>query len=144
MTKKILLIATLLFSGVLTAQKATDIVGIWWNEEKDGRVEVYQKGDKFYGKVEYVKKNVNPDGSKPKRDLKNPDPAKRKRVIQGCVILKGLKWTGDEWEGGEIYDTKSGSTYSCFARMNPNGTLYFKGYIGFSLIGRSTTWTRYK
>lgn len=144
MTKNILLIATLLFSGVLSAQKATDIVGIWWNEEKDGRVEVYQKGDEFYGKVEYVKKNVNPDGSQPKRDLKNPDPAKRKRVIQGCVILKGLKWTEDEWEGGEIYDTKSGNTYSCFARMNPNGTLYFKGYIGFSLIGRSTTWTRYK
>ena len=45
MTKNVLLIATLLFSGVLSAQKATDIVGIWWNEEKDGRVEVYPRGD---------------------------------------------------------------------------------------------------
>jgi uncharacterized protein (DUF2147 family) len=77
-------------------------------------------------------------------DTKNPDESLRSRVLMGSVILTDLKWDEDEWNDGEIYDSKSGNTYSCFARMNDDGTLFFKGYIGFSLIGRNTTWSRYK
>ena len=106
MTKNILLIATLLFSGVLYLhRKPRNIVGIWWNEEKDGRVEVYQKGDEFYGKVEYVKKNVNPDGSQFQKGSEESGSCQEK-ASSGLCHPQGLKWTGDEWEGGEIYDTK--------------------------------------
>jgi uncharacterized protein (DUF2147 family) len=142
--KNLLLLALLVLGGWAYGQKADDIVGIWWNEEKDGRVEVFKKGDKYYGKIEYIKKNENPDGSSPKKDLNNPDEKLRDRVLMGTVILKDLEWDGTEWEDGEIYDSKSGNTYSCFARLQKDGTLYFKGYIGFSLIGRSTIWTRYR
>ncbi len=142
--KNLLLLALLVLGGWAYGQKADDIVGIWWNEEKDGRVEVFKKGDKYYGKIEFIKKNENPDGSSPKKDLNNPDEKLRDRVLMGTVILKDLEWDGKEWEDGEIYDSKSGNTYSCFARLQKDGTLYFKGYIGFSLIGRSTIWTRYR
>ena len=142
--KNLLLLALLVLGGWAYGQKADDIVGIWWNEEKDGRVEVFKKGDKYCGKIEYIKKNENPDGSSPKKDLNNPDEKLRDRVLMGTVILKDLEWDGTEWEDGEIYDSKSGNTYSCFARLQKDGTLYFKGYIGFSLIGRSTIWTRYR
>lgn len=142
--KNLLLLALLVVGGWVYGQKADDIVGIWWNEEKDGRVEVFKKGDKYYGKIEFIKKNENPDGSSPKKDLNNPDEKLRDRVLMGTVILKDLEWDGEEWEDGEIYDSKSGNTYSCFARLQKDGTLYFKGYIGFSLIGRSTIWTRYR
>lgn len=142
--KNLLLLTLLVLGGWAYGQKADDIVGIWWNEEKDGRVEVFKKGDKYYGKIEYIKKNENPDGSSPKKDLNNPDEKLRDRVLMGTVILKDLEWDGEEWEDGEIYDSKSGNTYSCFARLQKDGTLYFKGYIGFSLIGRSTIWTRYR
>lgn len=142
--KNLLLLALLVVGGWAYGQKADDIVGIWWNEEKDGRVEVFKKGDKYYGKIEFIKKNENPDGSSPKKDLNNPDEKLRDRVLMGTVILKDLEWDGEEWEDGEIYDSKSGNTYSCFARLQKDGTLYFKGYIGFSLIGRSTIWTRYR
>lgn len=142
--KNLLLLALLVVGGWAYGQKADDIVGIWWNEEKDGRVEVFKKGDKYYGKIEFIKKNENPDGSSPKKDLNNPDEKLRDRVLMGTVILKDLEWDGEEWEDGEIYDSKSGNTYSCFARLQKDGTLYFKGYIGFSFIGRSTIWTRYR
>lgn len=142
--KNLLLIALLAAGGWAYGQKADDIVGVWWNEEKDGRVEVFKKGDKYYGKIEFIKKNENPDGNSPKKDLNNPDEKLRDRVLMGTVILKDLEWDGEEWEDGEIYDSKSGNTYSCFARLQKDGTLYFKGYIGFSLIGRSTIWTRYR
>lgn len=142
--KQALFVALFCLGSVLSAQKADEIIGIWWNEEKDGRVEVFKKDGKYFGKIEYIKKDQNADGSSPKVDSKNPDEKLRSRVLKGLVILKGLEWDGSEWDDGEIYDSKSGNTYSCFAKMNADGTLYFKGYIGFSLIGRSTTWTRYK
>lgn len=142
--KNLLLIALLTIGGWAYGQKADDIVGVWWNEEKDGRVEVFKKGDKYFGKIEFIKKNENPDGSSPLKDFNNPDEKLRDRVLLGTVILKNLEWDGEEWGDGEIYDSKSGNTYSCFARLQKDGTLYFKGYIGFSLIGRSTVWTRYR
>lgn len=95
----------------------------------------------------YVKDNVNSDGSSPKKDNLNPNEKLRSRVLMGTTILTGLKFdSGDkEWADGTIYDTKSGNTYSCFAKLNSDGTLYFKGYLmGMRFIGRSTTWTRVK
>lgn len=104
-------------------------------------------GSEYRGRIVYVKENVNPDGSSPKRDNLNPNEKLRSRVLMGTTILTGLKFDADdkEWADGTIYDTKSGNTYDCYARMNSDGTLYFKGYLlSMRFIGRSTTWTRFK
>jgi len=132
------------------AQKADDIIGTWWtfhDGKKSGQVEVFKKNGKYYGRVVWVADNKNPDGSSPKLDYNNPEESLRKRVVDGLMVLKGLKWDSDdkEWEDGEIYDTKSGNTYDCYARLNEDGTLYFKGYLlGMRFIGRSTNWVRVK
>ncbi len=145
--KKFLLLwaALAITSSAAWAQKADDMVGEWYNFEKDAIVDVYKKGDAYYGKVSWLKNDFNEDKSKPKRDQKNPNEKLRTRVILGLGILKDLKWDADdkEWKGGEIYDTKSGKTYSCYAYLQKDGTLFFKGYIlGMPFLGRSTTWTR--
>ena len=144
MKKTIFLAIALLLGGNLMAQSADGILGVWWNEEKDGKVEVYKVGDEYRGRVVYVKNNTNPDGTSPKNDNENPDEKLRSRVIMGTTILMGLKYdSGDkEWAGGEIYDTKSGKTYDCYAYLQKDGSLYFKGYLlGMRFIGRSTSWT---
>jgi uncharacterized protein (DUF2147 family) len=145
--KIIALGAALALSFSSFAQKSDAILGIWWNEEKDGQVEIYKVGSEYRGRIVYVKDNVNSDGSSPKKDNLNPNEKLRSRVLMGTTILTGLKFdSGDtEWADGTIYDTKSGNTYSCFAKLNSDGTLYFKGYLmGMRFIGRSTTWTRVK
>lgn len=146
--KKFLLALCLLVGFHSFAQKPDDLVGVWFNEEKDGKVEVFKKADGTYsGKIVWVKNDFNEDGSKPKRDRKNPDEKLRNRVLSGLVILNGLRWDASdkEWEGGQIYDTKSGKTYSCYCKLQPNGTLYFKGFVtGMPFLGRSTVWTRAK
>jgi uncharacterized protein (DUF2147 family) len=146
--KKMLLALCLLFGFQTFAQKADDLVGVWFNEEKDGKVEVFKKADGTYsGKIVWVKNDFNEDGSKPKRDRKNPEEKLRNRVLSGLVILNGPRWDASdkEWEGGQIYDTKSGKTYSCYCKLQPNGTLYFKGFVtGMPFLGRSTVWTRTK
>ena len=59
--------------------------------------------------------------------------------------MKDLEYDGDdEWEDGTIYDSDSGKTYSCSMEIDKNGVLGIRGYIGFSLIGQTTEWTKCK
>lgn len=143
---KKLLIALLLITSVSTFAQADKILGTWLNEPKDAKIEVYKKGDQYFGKIIWLKNNANDDGSSPKLDRNNEDEKLKSRPIVGINILKDLEWDEDdnEWDDGEIYDPRSGSTYSLYAKLEDANTLFLKGYIGFAMIGRSTTWTRVK
>jgi len=56
---------------------------------------------------------------------------------------KGLTKQDDEWSGGIILYPKKGKTYKCTIKLEgTGGTLTVRGYIGFSLLGRSQTWVR--
>lgn len=125
------------------AQK-NGIEGTWFNEDKTSKIKVYEKGGEYYGKIVWLSEDVGPDGKRPKRDANNPEEDLRHRPLVGLEIMKGLEWDADdeEWVDGEIYDPKSGNTYSLMAWMDGENTLMLKGYLGFSLLGRSTTWTR--
>lgn len=143
--KNLLTLVLIVSSSAIFAQ-ADKILGTWLNEPKDGKIEVYKKGDAYFGKIIWLKNNVNEDGTSPKLDSKNEDEKLRARPIVGINILKDLEWDEDdnEWDDGEIYDPRSGSTYSLYAKLEDANTLFLKGYIGFAMIGRSTTWTRVK
>ena len=131
-----LIIALLGFQN-LTAQKVSKdaIVGEWIPETKDGRIQIYKVGEKFFGKIVWGK-----DGSK--KDVNNPDPKLKQQDVIGSVILKDFDFTGKAWEEGTVYDPKNGKTYSCTMKMPDANTLTLRGFIGISLLGRSTTWTR--
>lgn len=142
--KNLILAFSLLFSAGLAAQSADAIVGKWETEEGKSHVKVYKKNGKYYGKIVYLRDNKNDDGSSPKLDSKNPNAKAAKKPIVGKVIVQGLEWDGseEEWNEGTIYDPSGGSTYSVFARLESPDRLFIKGYIGFSLLGRSTVWKR--
>jgi uncharacterized protein (DUF2147 family) len=58
-------------------------------------------------------------------------------------ILRHMRPDGDEWSGGEILDPETGKTYRAKMRLEDGGRkLIVRGYIGFSLFGRSQTWLR--
>lgn len=144
------ILSTTLFSVLVLsafAQNQTKkILGVWWNEEKSSRIEIFEKNNKVYGKIVWLHKNSNPDGTTPRRDFNNPEEDLQKRPLIGVIILKDLVWDdGDtEWDDGEIYDPASGNTYSCYAKLQKDGKLYLKGYImGMTFMGRSTLWSRY-
>lgn len=128
---------------------ADSVLGLWYNQEKDARVEIYKCGDKYCGKVEWMKFPNYPDDSKegapgtPKLDNNNPDESQRKNPRLGLVIVKDMSYAGGEkWDGGKIYDPKSGKTYSGKMTMTDPETLDLRGYVGISLFGKTTTWTR--
>ena len=136
----ILALFTLFVSLNTLAQKADDIIGVWLDEEKEGKIEIYKKGDTYYGKIIWLKEPR--ENGKPIVDSENPQAELRNRPILGLVILSDLVFDGEEWEDGEIYDPNTGDTYSCYVALESQNRLKLRGYIGFSLVGRSSYWTR--
>lgn len=138
--KTLVLIAALALVAPLTwAQQADDILGIWYNQEKTAKVEIFKRGDKYFGKIVWLKEPMR-DG-KPKLDRENEDESLRTRPIMGLEILKDFEFDDDEWEDGTIYDPKNGETYSCYMEKDGD-SLKVRGYIGISLIGRTAIWTK--
>ncbi|MBU2884782.1 DUF2147 domain-containing protein [Gilvimarinus agarilyticus] len=74
---------------------------------------------------------------------KCPDKFKD-QPVEGLTIMWGLKQTDKgEWRNGKILDPKTGKVYKARAELSENGTeLTVRGYIGFSLFGRSQIWQR--
>jgi uncharacterized protein (DUF2147 family) len=128
--------------GIVPPANADAILGTWINEEKEGRIEIYKTGNQYAGRIVWLKEPNEPDGT-PKKDKKNSSESLRKRNILNLVILSGFTYEDGRWTGGEIYDPKSGKTYSCNMKLK-SGKLEIRGYIGVSLFGRTTTWTRYQ
>lgn len=133
----------LLFTGAaFSAQAQKDkIEGLWYNAEKTAKINIFKaKDDKFYGNIVWLKEPN--EAGQPKTDKKNPKEALRKQPLMNLQILRHFKKDGDkEYSDGEIYDPKTGKTYSSKITYNGNA-LDVRGYIGISLIGRTTTWER--
>jgi uncharacterized protein (DUF2147 family) len=79
---------------------------------------------------------------KPKTYVNNSNAAKKTRPLLKLQILRHFEKTGAKtYDNGEIYDPKNGKTYDC--KITHNGkTLSVRGYVGISMIGRTTTWER--
>lgn len=124
------------------AQQADAVLGVWKNGEGTGMVQVYKKGDKYFGKLVWLKVPNDPDG-KPRTDINNPEENLKSRQLKGLENLRDFTFKGDnKWEGGRIYDPKTGSDYSCEMKLIDENTLEVRGYIGVSLFGRTDVWKR--
>jgi|SRR5690606_28202310 len=139
--KKILL--TLVFIACATVTGfAQDVIGKWKTvDDETGEaksiVEVYKQDGKIYGKVVEI---LNPD--KKNATCKDcPGDAKGKPILN-LVILKDLKKDGKEYGGGTIMDPNNGKVYKCYIALEEPNKLKVRGYVGFSLLGRTQYWQR--
>ena len=143
--KKLLLLSLCFIGFQSIGQNPDDILGVWLNQDKDAHIEITKKGNQYFGKIIWLKFPNEEDGT-PKVDDENPEEKLRSQPIKGLVIVKELEWDEDdnEWDDGTIYDPKSGNTYSCYTTIKEKDVLNLRGYVGFSLIGRTNVWTRVK
>ena len=59
------------------------------------------------------------------------------------VILRGLRWDGTAWTGGDVLDPDTGKVYRATVRLSDDGReLTLRGYVGIALLGRSQRWVR--
>lgn len=125
------------------AQKNSPI-GLWQNEEKRATFEIFKCGDKLCAKIVSLVEPNDKNG-KPRTDIENPDPKLKTKPMLGLVFMKNFGYDEDEtWENGTIYDPKNGKTYSSYLKMLGPDKIEVRGYVGFSMIGRSQMWTRVK
>ena len=142
-TLTIVILTSIVATSFRTIENPADaIVGVWLTAGDDNaKVEIFESNTKYYGKIVWLKNPIR-DGGKA-LDVNNPDVSKRKNPIIGLQIISGFEYNPDDkiWENGKIYDPQSGKTYSCNIKKEGN-KLKVRGYIGFSLLGRTEIWTK--
>jgi uncharacterized protein (DUF2147 family) len=144
--KTLLLLSLLLCLVCSVGAVAQTVVplGVWADDTGESHIELYRCGELLCGRLVWLQEPQESNTGRPKADSHNPDPAKRTQPLQNMPVLQGLRYnaSADRWEDGQIYDPSNGHTYSCYLGLVNKDKLEVKGYIGFSLIGRSHYWVR--
>jgi uncharacterized protein (DUF2147 family) len=129
-------------SNVVRAKETeTSPVGLWKTVDDDtGKaksiVEIWEKNGVLYGRI---KKLIDPSEPNPVCD--KCTGKRQNSPIIGMTIMEGLKQDGKEWNGGTILDPENGKTYKVLIEVQNGGKkLKVRGYIGFSLLGRTQYW----
>ncbi len=118
-------------------------VGVWKTiDDKTGKassdVRIYEENGTYFGRIQHVY-NAADEAS---TCDKCKDDRKDKKVV-GLVIIRNMKPDNGEYRGGDILDPNTGTIYKCKFRLADQGRrLVVRGFLGFSLIGRSQTWER--
>ncbi|CAN5385485.1 DUF2147 domain-containing protein [soil metagenome] len=138
---RVALLLLAVFSVTLAKAQTDPIEGLWYNDIKSAKIMITKSSDgKFNGKVVWLKEPLK--NGKPKVDELNADEKLRTRPRLGLPVLQGFVKDGDnKYTDGKIYDPNNGKTYSCNITYKGK-TLAIRGYIGISLFGRTTTWSR--
>lgn len=136
--------------AIVDEPAASAIEGDWLVASRDAIIRISRAGDEFEGHIVWqLQDTYGPEdgpvlNGKTVTDRKNHDPAKRSLPLTGLKMLWGLHYHADGklWKSGLVYDADNGRTYDCQIRMISPDRLKLRGYIGFSLLGGSTLWSR--
>jgi len=143
---KFLLAASLIsLSSFGSESDLSSIVGKWKTvDDESGEVksivQIKKNEDTYSATVKKLFKkpdeDQNPLCDACKGDLKNAP-------IIGLEIIHGLKKRDDDWGDGTILDPNNGKTYSVKMSLKEKGMkLKVRGFLGFSLLGRTQYWHR--
>lgn len=143
--KQILLAFMVLVSTCQLASAQDSIIGKWKTIDDETNkprsvVEIYKKGDLYYGKVVEMFLEPHEDPDPVCENCDEEDPRYMQKTM-GMEILKGAKKDGDEYVDGKILDPENGKVYSCKLWLE-EGDLKLRGYIAF--FYRTQTWLKYE
>ncbi len=141
MKKKTLILIVLLFAMTLTfCQNSSSLVGTYLKQDGKSKIEFYQTGNTYSGKVVWLKEPNNASGQ-PLKDVNNPDKSLKNRTIINCTVIKNLQYDGEgSYIKGEAYRPEEGDNIKLKIQIKSNGTILVTGTkYGFS---RSEIWTK--
>ena len=142
----IILVVWFVFPALCYAVEGDDILGEWVTEDRECRVEMFKKGHRYFGKIAAIKQpnylpgEINGMDGQPRLDSNNRNESLRSRPLVGIELMKDFRFDNGKWNGGSIYDPKNGKTYNCEISLAEDGMLQVRGYVGVSLLGRTTVW----
>ena len=141
----LLLVAVYLCLPQITAAADPTPVGLWKTIDNNtsqpkGLVRISERNGQFEGKIEKIFPKPGDDPA-PKCD--KCDGTRHNQPVLGMTILWNLTKQDSEYQGGEILDPENGKIYQAKMKLIDGGKkLEVRGFIGFSLFGRSQVWLR--
>ena len=113
-------------------------------DDRNGQVKsivvIDEANGEFRGRVDKI---FSPPAPKANPVCEKCTGDKKGKPVLGMEIMWGLRKSGDEYTGGRVMDPEDGKIYKCKLRLIEGGKkLELRGYVGFSLIGRTQTWVR--
>lgn len=144
MTKINSLIVSLLAFVLSASAQITNpdkVIGKWQSEAKDVKIEIFKTDNKFYGKMFWANTMFEADGRTSKKDKENPDVKLRNRELENLVFISNLSYAKNEYTGGQLYDARTGNTYSLKMKLSDD-KLKSRGYKGMPMFGKTFVWTR--
>jgi uncharacterized protein (DUF2147 family) len=143
---RLFLIAIILILMPSVARSAGNSPAGLWRTVDDhtgkprGLVRITEINGQYEGRVE---KTFPKPGEDPNPKCEKCEGARQNQPVVDMTILWGLKKQGEEYQGGEILDPENGKVYRARMKLEDNGKkLDVRGFIGFSLFGRSQIWIR--
>ncbi|MGC6491061.1 MAG: DUF2147 domain-containing protein [Flavobacteriales bacterium] len=129
--------------GFSSIAQSDAIIGEWYNQEKDAVINITKsENNTFQGQIVWML-NPNDENGNPKTDPLNPEEELRSRSRMGMTIMYNFQFDGENvWDEGEIYDPKSGNTYSGTMTLTSENKLDLRGYVGLPIFGRTSNWSR--
>ena len=136
--KYILIIVVLFFSLPLNSQS---VLGYWKtytkNNQEQALIKIYKEDGLIHARII---KALDPTLSGmicTKCKGKNKD-----KPIKGMTIIKNLIKKGRKLYSGYALNPLNGKYYKCRVSFKNENILKLRGYIGFSLLGRTEYWYR--
>lgn len=121
------------------------ILGTWLTGDGKGIIDIYKNGDRYQGKIIWLKEPNDAKTGKPKTDIQHPNKSQHDRPIKGLVNLWGFSFNNKgKWENGRVYDPKNGKEYKCVITMKDADNIEVRGFVGITLIGQTDAWKRTK
>ena len=121
--------------------KLQNAVGHWQIVNGDGKpggkVETYLLNGQLFGRVTQVRPGRTP------RDVCDKCSGEYKnQLILSMVFMRNFHPNGDDWVDGTVVDPENGKVYKGKLWVVGKDNLHMRGFIGFSLFGRTESWVR--
>ena len=129
-----MLAALLCLPAAVQAADPRAVVGIWWTQDKDGIVQITTCPAGLCGYVAGIV-TFKPDGSAP-LDIRGRTRCRLQIIPDGRAEADG------SWDS-HITNPDDGKTYTTTMRVDDDGRLRLRGYIGLPLFGQTVFWTRF-
>lgn len=108
-------------------------LGLWLTSDGNGVIEVGWCGQALCGWIVGIKRA--PGEPMPKDD--------QGRSQCGLAIITGERPTGDGDWLGHVTDPRDGKQYHAEIRVDEEGRLHLRGFIGIPLLGQTEIWHRF-
>ncbi len=139
------MILFLVFASTFFVLKAQSPVGIWKSiddetGEAKSHIQLYEQDGKLMGKVvKFLKKDSDPN-----RVCSKCSDDRKGQKIMNMVILRDMSLKDNFYQGGKILDPEKGKEYSCkiWLEAGNSNVLVVRGFVGFSVLGRTQKWYR--